>query len=168
MGVTKLTWAKNGTTTLSSASDTLDVTGFTASETMQTLQHGILNSSSLKLTTRGNLNGDTGNNYAYRTKDNGGTEENGGSISYWRIGAGLNPTGGDNFIVSYMVNISGEEKLMLSWINNSNASGAGNAPQRGETACKWANTDQVTDIDQANVGNGDYDTDSNLTVLGTN
>ena len=163
-----MAWGKAGTTTLSSASDTLDVTGFTASETMHTLQHGILNSSSLKLTTRGNLNGDTGNNYAYRTKDNGVTEEYGGSISYWRIGAGLNPIGGDNFIVSYMVNISGEEKLMLSWINNSNASGAGNAPQRGETACKWVNTsDQVTDIDQANVGNGDYNTDSNLTVLGT-
>ena len=163
-----MAWGKAGSTTLSSASDTLDVTGFTASKTMQTLQHGILNSSSNKLTTRGNFNGDTGNNYAYRTKDNGGTEENGGSISYWRVGAGLNPTGGDNFIVSYMVNIASEEKLMLSWINNGNASGAGNAPQRGETACKWANTsDQVTDIDQANVGNGDYDTNTNLTVLGS-
>lgn len=163
-----MAWAKLGTTTLTSASDTLDVAGFTASKIMKTLQHGILNNSSLKLTTRANLNGDTGNNYAYRTADNGGTDQFGGSINYWRIGAGLNPTGGDNFIVSYMINIATEEKLLLGWIINSNASGAGNAPQRGETACKWVNTsDQVTDIDQANIGSGDYDINSNLTVLGT-
>ena len=66
-----MAWGKAGSTTLSSAGDTLTVSGMTASETNQFLHHMITPSTNLSV--NGHFN-DTGNNYADRCEFSGGTD----------------------------------------------------------------------------------------------
>jgi len=69
----------------------------------------------------------------------------------------------------YLCNISGEEKLMISFTIDQNTAGAGTAPNRREYAGKYAITSgQITDVEYFDIGSQTtFATDSNLSVLGT-
>ena len=69
--------------------------------------------------------------------------------------------------IAYIVNISSEEKLIISHTCNQNTAGAANAPTRSEITGKWANTAaQITQIEVDDSGTG-FDTGSAIAVIGT-
>jgi len=159
-----MAWGKAGSTTLSSGSDTITVSGMTASETNMILGHTLWS-------TYGGVrivcDNDTGNNYAERRSVDGGSDGtvvNTSNIDFW-----ADNTKYDCIHVGYFVNINAEEKLFIGFAGAQGAVGAGTAPNRREVVGKYTGSSQVTriDFDNENSGLGDILTDSNLTVLGS-
>ena len=161
-----MVWGKAGSTTLTTTGDTITVSGTTASDFNQTLSHVIQTTSNIRMATRvGNGSIDTGSNYANRSSENGTSEATATSQTYHK-NSGSVPS--DMFAINYAVNIATEEKLFISHNVVRSTAGAGNAPQRMESVGKWANTsDQFNYIETVNDQAGDYTTDSNLSVLGS-
>ena len=159
-----MAWGKAGSTTTTSAGDSFDVTGLSNNKFIMLIRH---------ITSDGNtviynrFNSDSGSNYAYRWSENGGTDGTGTSQSSVIYDTGGDA--GDKFDIGYIFNISSEEKLVIGFQINEDASGAGNAPVRGEAVWKWANTSNaVTSINTLNTGqSGDYEIGSNISVLGS-
>ena len=109
------------------------------------------------------LNGDTGSNYARRYSDNGASDTTNVSTDKLAFLYDLAPA----FIVSYFINISAEEKLVIAFNVEQNTAGAGSAPIRMEIVFKWANTSaQITEYAIAKTSTN-FTTAVNLTVLGT-
>ena len=162
----KLAWAKLSSTTLASAGDTISSGTITAKKFIQILT----NSFSITNPTRPNIrvNGDTGSNYADRLSENGGAENAGGSATKIRGASGIDTLVVPYLTITYSINISTEEKLFIEFICQQNTAGAGNAPQRVEVVGKWVNTtNQMTQLDVFNDDAGDFDSNSNQSVLGT-
>ena len=156
-----MVWSKLGSTTLGSAGDTITVSGFTASKFNIFLTH-VLNSGSADVTTR--MDSNTGNNYCNRRSINGGTDE----LNTSRSNIINNGNNNDALVVQYITNIAGEEKLTLSHASDRGTAGAGNAPNREESIGKFTVTaGQFTSLTAFNSDSGDFDTSSNLSVLGS-
>ena len=158
-----MAWGKAGSTTLSSAGDTIDSGTISASKCNQSMIHTISSSS-----TNYNLqfNSDTGSNYAYRAEYNGGTDATRTSQSkcLGNEGSAVTTTA---FHVSYIFSIPSEEKLSISHTARQETAGAGTAPNRQETVGKYVNTSAITGVQLTNSDSGSFDTDSNLTALGS-
>lgn len=121
------------------------------------------------------LNGDTGNNYAFRRTINGGTNgtPNGGNNAGQYTALFPSNTdvanGETYFAVDYLSNLSGKEKLAYSCDVFSEADGAGYAPTRQQFGCKWVPTtasDVINRIDRSEYASGEYLADSEVVVLG--
>jgi len=157
-----MVWGKAGSTTKTSASKLLDVT-VSSNENIMMLRH-IISSGNTAVYYR--FNSDTGSNYAYGWSENGGGKSNSSSQS--RILYDTGGDAGDKFDIGYICNLSSEEKLIIGFQINEDASGAGNAPVRGKGVFKWVNTDSITSINNFNTDqSGNYDTGSNVTALGS-
>lgn len=161
-----MAWQRNGTTTLGSASATISVASLTDLKFGVVLNHVLDNGSNVNIGHR--LNGDSGSNYAYRLSDDGGADSTVTSTTFIQT----NQTGGNpfnTFNIFYMINIAAAEKLIINFGINTET-GASNAPSRTESVGKHAQTsnpvDEVTLIDIGAIAN--LDTDSNVSVLGTN
>ena len=76
---------------------------------------------------------------------------------------------GGEFDVIYLINISAEEKLIISQGCGRNTAGAGTPPRRNQTVGKYVNTSSQVDLIQSYDfgGAGSYLADSNLSALGT-
>lgn len=161
-----MAWGKAGSTTLTGAGDTITVSGITASKFNQTLSHVIQTTSNIRMATRvGNGSIDTGSNYANRSSENGTSEATATSQTYHKNSGSVSS---DMFTINYAFNIATKEKLFISHNVVRSTAGAGTAPQRMESVGKWANTsDQFNYIETVNDQAGDYTTDSNLTVIGS-
>ena len=159
-----MAWSKNGTpNTLSSSNTTVNISDLTASEFNVRLFHGFGTGGDVYSLTR--LNGDSGNNYAWRRSINGGADSDYGSQPNMAHDP-QNTNGLGEFGISYWINKSSEEKLMVSFWASSGASGAGTSPSRAEAVGKWANTStQATQISVLTTFGGSYDTNSNETAL---
>ena len=157
-----MAWAKAGSTTLTTSGDDLDITSMTASKFNQILAHEIpTGDADIDLT----FNDNTGSNYARRTNYDGGTDST--AVSQADLAIGFNPAN-DIFQVMYWADISGEEKLGIQFSCKRNTAGAGTAPRRSEQAMKFTDTSaRITRVDYNNTNTGSYDTDSNITVLGS-
>jgi len=168
--VFKLAWSKNGTpNTLGSAGDTITISDLTSTKFNVILSHSFQSGASR--TQLGNRLGytsiDSGNNYSNRLSNNGGADATNTSLD---IMSTENTTIGDKFQIVYGVNIATEEKLIIAFTSIQNTAGAGNAPARSEAVGKWANTSNQFDQTQLvnyNPGSSDFDTNSNLTAIGT-
>jgi hypothetical protein len=112
----------------------------------------------------GNGSTDTGSNYAWRQSANGGSEEVYTTQSNIMIGGGSGTY--PKFVVGYVFNISGEEKLCIFHSINRRATGAGNAPERTENVGKWVNTSNPLDTITANSSAGTFNSDSIISALG--
>jgi len=113
------------------------------------------------------FNNDTGSNYASRVSKNGTASEN-TYVNQTDMNFEESGNASDLFFISYHINFSAEEKLVIVELIQENTSGAGTAPIRQESVHKWVNTSaQITEVDVNEVGAGSYDTDSNLSALGT-
>ncbi len=159
-----MAWAKLGSTTTTSSASSMDSGTMTASETNQIL----CNVSGLSASTfcETLFNSDTTASYASRASQNGGVDFTRTSNTDLNMFESYSNTTGA-FLVSYFVNISGEEKLFISQSVRQGTAGAGNAPVRDEVVYKWVNTSsQITDT-SFTPQSGTIDTDSNLTALGT-
>jgi len=112
------------------------------------------------------FNSDTGSNYSKRTSLNG-VEQTAASQTYLRLGSG-SPTNGSLFGSGFIINNSANEKLLISHWNRNRSTGAGTAPERFETAGKWANTSsQITSVQLIHNGSSNWDSDSIIKVWGS-
>ena len=156
-----MAWGKLGTDTLTSAGSTLTVTGFTGKKNIFMIAEGLG-------VTAGDetmqFNNDTGSNYSLRSSEDGtadGTLLNRVEYTFQRNGNGSQ----NDFFFAYIVNVSSEEKLIISFSNQNITAGAGTAPNRHEIVGKWANTsNEITEID-VNSNSANFQTDSNLSVF---
>jgi len=155
-----MAWSKSGSTTLGSVGDTIDVSGFTASRFNSYFTHVI--KSGVGVGTTLTMDGIGGTSYALRYSENGseGTRLN---DSAWVLRFNAN----DQFDIGYICNIEGAEKLMIGWHVAGYTLGAGTAPNRSEFVGKFVQNAQFTQITNTNDQGGDFDTSSNLTILGS-
>ena len=162
-----MAWAKNGTPdTLSSTSDTIDITDQTSTKFNMMMYHFIGSSTITPILQTGNGSLDTGSNYASRYSSNGTTDSTETSASDLDWGFGGSDT--TAFGIIYGINISSEEKLFIQFYVYQNTAGASTQPQRSEMVGKWTNTSNQFDyFTVKNVSTGDFQSDSNLSALGT-
>jgi len=158
-----MAWAKNNSV---SEVDPIDLSITTATKFNATMNHNIASGSTDIVYRVGNSSVDTGSNYAYRSSTNGAADATATSASWIAIDSGAaNP---DSFIMSYFINLSGEEKLFIIFQMDQGSTGAGTAPDRRETVGKWTNTsNQIDTLQVLENGTGSLTIDSNLTSLGT-
>ena len=162
-----MAWAKNGTNTLTSSGDEIDISITTATKFNMILVHqletGVTINSSYRV---GNSTVDTGSNYSRRTQTDGGADSTNTSMD--KLSSFYGGIDDSGFAVGYFVNISTEEKLFIVYGIGNDATGAGTAPERREFVGKYVNTSDLIDTCRVfNESAGSYDTDSNHTVLGT-
>jgi len=161
-----MAWGKNGTPdTLTVAGDSLSITDLTSLQFNVILNHSLDTGGTQVGLVR--LEGDSGNNYANRDSLNGATDST--NINDPQLQLAI-PTAGafSSFLVAYIANISGDEKLAIGWAMSANTAGAANAPARREWVSKWVTTSgQFSQVSSTNVGTGDFAIDSNLSVLST-
>lgn len=160
-----MVWGKNATNTLGSSGDALDLTLITAQKFNQILIHEVATGGDIG--TQITLNNNGNSVYARRQSGDGGSDYTATSEALWTIsGTGV---GNVEFHVMYLVSISGEEKLIISFLVDANTAGAGNAPGRKEFIGKFVPSPDadITRIDDNNPAAGSFDTDSNISALGT-
>ncbi len=161
-----MVWIKSGTETLTASSDQVE-TKITAKKFNQVLFHGIATGAMENLERVGIGSIDTGSNYAQRLSANGGADStlvSQSTMNNTSIGGAAN----DVFNVDYFVNISDEEKLFIQNNVSNGGTGAANDPDRAELVCKWDNvTGQIDTFRTYEARAGSLDTDSNLTIIGT-
>ena len=163
-----MAWQKLDSVTLGVAGDILDSSIY-ESKTFQMMMIGVYKQSG---TGRGfhrvgNSTIATGSNYAFRRSPNGGADSVFASNSNLYAPDVLDVN--DEFHVAYYVNISGEEKLFIVNLIQAGAAGAAYVPDRSEFVAKWVNTSNQIDIQRVfnSDGTGDFTTDTNLSILGT-
>ena len=144
-----MAWERLAHVELSTAGDTIDSGTITAKKNLKVIvsikggdgtNDGVMR-----------FNSDSGNNYTSRWSDNGGADSTQTSNPKGLVCPDSNSN--DKYAVVHITNISDKEKLAIVE-SISNATGAGNAPNRREVGFKWANTSsQITEID---ITNGDF------------
>ena len=160
----EIAWAKNGTpNTLGSSGADMDITDLTATKFKVVLTHQ-LTTGTTDFACNMTFNDDGTTSYADRRSSNGGADATDTSQSSTRHKNGWNE---DEFVVDYICDISGEETLRISYIMTLTTNGAGTAPARMEVVSKWDDTSQITRIDINETGSDELDTNSNISVLGT-
>jgi hypothetical protein len=163
-----MAWAKNGTpdTVSGAAAALVRISDLTATKFNQFMSHelSISGSALVSLIRFDNLSTST---YAQRHQINGGVD--GTAVSQTKLQPQY--SGGVSwtfFGVFYLINITGEEKLMIGHRVEQNTAGAANAPYRYEIVGKETQSAQYTDFQLLDDGAGAYeDIDSNLSALGT-
>jgi hypothetical protein len=166
-GGIKMAWAINGTpNTLGSSGDDITISDLTSTIFNQNLVMTIATGGNIGVTPRlGSGSVDSGSNYADRYSRNGAADTT--DVSQTGI-QGFKGVVIDDFSVWNVINISSEEKLMIMHQVASGATGAGTAPDRAEIVGKWVNTSNQYDyVNVNNSDTGSYNTDSNLSALGT-
>jgi hypothetical protein len=154
-----MAWAKAGSTTLGSAGDSISLLALSGTF-LQIILHTIdSGNASPKL----KINSDTGSNYSTRISDNGAADAT-HTLAYLAVDVGDD---NDCFCINYLINIATEEKLQIGFAVDQAAVGA-TPPGRREIVGKWANTSNaITSAEVYNINTGNFDTDSNCTILGT-
>lgn len=156
-----MVWYKLGTTTLSSTGSPVTVSGYTASTFSQELHHGI-ESGSYGSSLR--FNNDSGSNYANRRSTNGANENAGTNRTFIE-----NVYGDDTLMVSHIVDVASEEKLVINFGAFAGADGAGNTPNRLELVGKYvpSPTARITQVNRFDSEGGAHGIDTNLTIIGS-
>ena len=167
----EIAWAKNGTDTLSSGNNVISNTGMTKYKFNQIMTH-ITGGSATLVDFKGRVGDgsfDSGSNYASRESQNGSADATRTSASTFQSGlTGYGNANAPSLHIIYGINISSEEKLFIEFAILQNTAGAGNAPNRYETIYKWVNTSaQYDQIEYINNSGDTYDTDTNMSSLGT-
>ena len=157
--VPQTSWKELGRTTLSSTSNTIDVTSLASKDNLMVIMSGG-RSSGNDVSYR--YNADTGSNYAGKENYNGGSDNNYNSQNHNRVFGG----GTMNFDVQFITNKSNKEKRMIGHGTHS-STGAGSVPTRVERVQKWANTsDSISQVNLFNLTAGNFDSGAEVVVLG--
>ena len=105
--------------------------------------------------------------FAYRKSYNGAADSPATSQEHGWSATGGNAAVGENvFYVGNLNNESSQEKIGLLNGVLSNTAGAGNAPDRFETAAKYVNTSNQINIMKVGIGGNTYASGSEFVVLG--
>ncbi len=162
-------WTELASVELTSTNTVLDSGTFTAKKYLWIQLFAKANTSLTSI--GGRYNGDTGNNYANRYSDNGGTDGTNTSqpIHTWTLGGNL-ASGETQFTNVFVINNASNEKLSICDTVEKGTSGAGTAPIRRETVGKWVNTtDQITQVQLVRTNTtGDFASGSFIKVWGSN
>lgn len=158
-----MAWEKNGTPdTLTGVGDTIEITDLTAKKFNQFFIHQFASGNAVILLRFNNNNNSV---YAIRQQDNGGGDAT--AVSQTEASEVIVVTT-PHFAMNDCISIAGEEKLGIAHIIEA-TSGPGTAPQRREFVYKFVPSPDadIIEINYINNQTGDYDTDSNLSALGT-
>ena len=102
----------------------------------------------------------TGGNYTRTFSRNGESEDN-DSVGSAHIGNMMKIGSAGSYAHGFIVNVSGEEKLIMGTIVD-------NAPAGREWACKWVNTSSlITRMDLISTS-GNHNSDTNIRIWGSN
>lgn len=154
-------WEELGRTTLGSAGDTISVTGLASRRYLRGI---VFTYSSGSIQQRITFNNDTGSNYC-RTANGGGGADTTVTSTASQVLSGA--TSSPIFSEFYVLNIAAQEKLHHWECNERGTAGAANTPVRREGLGKWVNTtDVISRVDILNSSTGDFDTGSQLIILG--
>ena len=96
----------------------------TAKDNMMILYYGVADGAMINKLT---FNDDTGNNYAYRLSDSGGSDTTTTSNAFLEFATSSTSI---EFTVADFVNVADKEKLGIANVIGQNTAGAGNAPRR--------------------------------------
>lgn len=152
-------WEELGRTTLTSTSDAITISSFTAKKYLLFLFYAIPSGA---ISGGVRFNNDSGTNYSRRRSINGGSDLTDANST--NIGLAMNQ---ESFSTLFVINSATEEKLTIQEKIGNGASGAGTAPGRDEGVGKWGNTSsQITRVDLVNFGAGDFAAGSQVVVLG--
>lgn len=152
--------------TSGSGTDSITVSSFSAKPYLMILCHliptgGTISGGDLR------FNSDSGSNYARRYSTNGDSDVTAVNEA---VLSGIGTTSQDQWICWFISNTTSDEKLVQSFGSGGiyqSGSGASNAPNRREVAGKWTNTsDQITTVEVRNNGSGNFDSGSEVVVLG--
>lgn len=157
-------WSEIGRTTLGSAGDTITVSSLPTMKYLKILVK-LIDKTDV-ITTQLTFNNDGGNNYANRRSDGGGADATATSAAFIAMRGGV----AENLFTEVTVENTATKPKLASYVSvGEGADGAGNAPNRSIGTGKWHNVaDQITRVDITNGGAGDYDTGSEVVVLGHN
>ena len=157
-------WKEVGRTTLGSAGDTISVSSL-ADKKYYMILNNCLPSGNTNCFVR--ANNDTGSNFATRGSYNGASDTTNSSNNAYLPDRGIEESSTDWFGVTYLANLSTKEKLFHTEMSNANTSGASTAPERAQSIGKWANTsDAINRVDFLNSAAGNFDTNSEVVILG--
>ena len=161
-----MVWGKNGTpNTLTTAGANMNVSDLGGSKFNVVLSHTKRASGNTYSTWYFN-NENSSSSYSSRQSENGGSD--GTRTSANTVFYDMGGDDADKFSITYIFGISSAEKLAIGFgINAGSSAGASGVPERGEFVWKWADTSNTVDRIDNQSGEGTYDTDSNLTVLGS-
>lgn len=155
-------FAELGRTTLGSANSSIAVTGLANKKWLIVL---VYSKGTAAADTELRINGDSGNNYAYRESISGAADST--STSTNLIGGYSTSPNDWTLNVFFIENITGNEHLVYGYsIANSNT-GATNVPARSESVGKWVTTSAITEIDIINTNSTTFVTGSECVVLGS-
>ena len=158
-------WVELARTTLSSSSNSIDITSLPDKRYYMLIGHKIPTGSADFVWRVGNSTIDTGSNYASRFSDNGGAD--GTQTSNNKL---LGDNGGSttpSIQLGYISNLSNKEKLYIGHATTQNTAGAGTAPIRRESVAKWTNTSNVIDtISGIQQESGSFASGSEAIILG--
>ena len=161
-----MAWGKNGTPdTLTTAGSNMNISDLGSSKTNVVLSHTKRASGNTYSTWYLN-NENSSSSYSSRQQENGGTD--GTRTSANTVFYDMGGDDADKFSITYIFGISSAEKLAIGFgINSGPSAGSSGIPERGEFVWKWENTSSTIDRIDNQSGEGTYDTDSNLTALGS-
>jgi hypothetical protein len=142
-----------------SGGTTIDTGTFTAKDNIMVLGH--ITQGRVYLT----YNNSTGNEYAHRRSEEGGTDSTQTSQDKLDMSRNL---GEDVFFVGDSMNITNQEKLGIYNTCSQNSAGAGNAPKRQEWITKYVPSSLATNITSVKIttDSGTYDSNDQIVVLG--
>ena len=157
-----MVWSKNGTTTLSSAGDTVTLSSLTASDFNLFIFHKIQVTGNVAMLQT--FNNNTNTVYSRRGSNNGTAEFTSTNGSNWIVQHDIS---GDEFLIQYVCSISGKEKLAIMFTVSESTSGSGTAPTRKEQVGKFVPSPDadITRIDMNDTEAGSYDIGTNLSAL---
>lgn len=158
-------WEELGRTTLGSAGDTITVNNIGARRYLKVLIRLIPTGGTINALMR--FNNDSGNSYAIQVSTDFGASAD--SVNASSLGIVTSAVSEHKFAIVEIVNDQADEKFVISRAIERGASsdGAGNAPDCRFLFGKWDNVAaQITRIDVVNGGTGDYNTNSEVVVLG--
>jgi len=165
-----MAWAKNGTPdTLSSGASSMTISDLTAVKFNQFLSRTLRPGTGTPAPSL-RLENTTATDYATRYSWNGATDATETSATSAIAYSGGSDKDQGMFVVIYGVNIDSEEKLQISFNVAAETTGASTAPARGEHVSKMDTTTssgQYTRVDIIDRGSDNFDTDSNLSAIGT-
>jgi len=110
------------------------------------------------------FNGDANDNYAESYSLNGGANTTAHSQNNIALHSGVV---NENFGVFFVNNVANKEKFCIGEVVGTGTDASSGECSRREQTLKWVNTsDQVTRIELVNTSTGEFETDSELIVLG--
>ena len=158
-------WVELGRTTLGSAGDTITVSSLADKRYYQVLVDAQVDSDVNQTFRIGNGSADSGSNYSNRYSSNGGSDST--TTSQSQTVSSAQAANSLLFSNTYISNLSGKEKLGMTWGVSSDSSAASASPDRRESVWKWVNTSNPLDVIQAyNSSTGSYQTGAEVVVLG--